>query len=103
MFDIGFSELVVIGIVGLIVIGPERLPKVARTVSHIFWRAQRYINDIRVELAREAQFQELKEMKEETTKTLRSVEHAVKREASEIKNETATALPKADDLNKPQA
>src|SRR5678815_4983080 len=46
MFDIGFSEIVVIGVVALVVIGPERLPKTARTLGHLFGRLQRYVNDV---------------------------------------------------------
>ena len=47
MFDIGFSELVVIGIVALVVLGPERLPKVARTAGHLFGRFQRYVAGVK--------------------------------------------------------
>ena len=50
MFDIGFSELMLIGIVALIVIGPERLPKVARTLGHLLGRAQRYVNDVKSDI-----------------------------------------------------
>ncbi len=46
MFDIGFSELIVIAIVALVVIGPERLPRVARTAGHLLGRMQRYVNDV---------------------------------------------------------
>ena len=53
MFDIGFSEIVVIGVVALIVIGPERLPKVARTLGHMFGRLQRYVNEVKADINRE--------------------------------------------------
>ena len=49
MFDIGFSEIVVIAVVALIVIGPERLPKTARTLGHLFGRLQRYVADVKAE------------------------------------------------------
>jgi Tat protein translocase TatB subunit len=52
MFDIGFSELVVIAVVALIVIGPERLPKAARTMGHLFGRLQRYVNDVKSDINR---------------------------------------------------
>ena len=50
MFDIGFSELIVIGIVALVVIGPERLPKVARTAGLLLGRLQRYVNDVKADI-----------------------------------------------------
>ena len=62
MFDIGFSELMVIGVVALIVIGPERLPKVARTLGHLLGRAQRYVNDVKSDINREIQLDELKKL-----------------------------------------
>ena len=52
MFDIGFSELVVVALVALIVIGPERLPRVARTAGALLGRAQRYINDVKADIQR---------------------------------------------------
>ena len=50
MFDIAFSELLIIGIVALVVIGPERLPKVARTVGHLLGRMQRYVSDVKSDI-----------------------------------------------------
>ncbi|OIR15859.1 Sec-independent protein translocase protein TatB [mine drainage metagenome] len=64
MFDIGFSELVVIMVVALIVIGPERLPKVARTMGLLWGRAQRYINGVRADIERDMQMDELKQIKQ---------------------------------------
>ena len=57
MFDIGFSELMVIGVVALLVIGPEKLPKVARTLGHLLGRAQRYVNDVKSGINREIQLE----------------------------------------------
>ena len=62
MFDIGFSELIVIAVVALIVIGPERLPKVARTLGHLLGRAQRYVSDVKSDINREIQLDELKKL-----------------------------------------
>ena len=53
MFDISFSEIVVIAVVALVVVGPERLPKVARTLGYLFGRAQRYIADVKSDIQRE--------------------------------------------------
>src|SRR5215510_11285056 len=61
MFDIGFSELLVIAVVALIVIGPERLPKVARTLGHLFGRMQRYVNDVKADIAREMELEKVAE------------------------------------------
>lgn len=63
MFDIGFSELLLIGVVALVVIGPERLPKVARTVGLLLGRAQRYVSDVKSEIHREIELDELKKLK----------------------------------------
>lgn len=63
MFDVGFSELVVIGIVALVVIGPERLPKVARMAGLLLGRMQRYVNDVKADINREIQLDELRSLK----------------------------------------
>ncbi|WP_235276176.1 Sec-independent protein translocase protein TatB [Methylotenera sp. G11] len=65
MFDIAFSELVVIGIVALLVIGPDKLPKIARTAGHLFGRAQRYVNDVKSDINRELRFEELQSLQDE--------------------------------------
>lgn len=65
MFDIAFSELVVIAIVALIVIGPEKLPKVARTLGALTGRMQRYMAQVKDEVNRESRFAELQKLQEE--------------------------------------
>lgn len=80
MFDFGFSELLLIGIVALVVIGPERLPKVARTAGHLFGRMQRYVADVKADINREMQLDELKKMQEEMHASVSSIENAVKRD-----------------------
>jgi sec-independent protein translocase protein TatB len=65
MFEIGFSELVVIMVVALVVIGPERLPKVARTMGHLWGRAQRYVNGVRADIERDMKMEELRQLKDE--------------------------------------
>jgi len=77
MFDIGFSELLVIAVVALIVIGPERLPKVARTAGHLFGRLQRYVNDVKADINREMELDELRRLRNEFEETARSVEQSV--------------------------
>ena len=65
MFEIGFSEIVVIAVVALIVIGPERLPKAARTLGHLFGRLQRYVNDVKADINREMELDELRKLQKE--------------------------------------
>jgi sec-independent protein translocase protein TatB len=62
MFDIGFSEIVLIAVVALIVIGPERLPKTARTLGHLFGRLQRYVADVKADINRELELDELRKL-----------------------------------------
>jgi sec-independent protein translocase protein TatB len=87
MFDIGFSELFVILVVGLIVIGPERLPKVARTVGALFGRLQRYVNDVKADISREMELDELRKMKTEFEDAARSVEKSVQDELRTTESE----------------
>jgi sec-independent protein translocase protein TatB len=77
MFDIGFSELVVIGVVALIVIGPERLPKVARTVGLLVGRLQRYVNDVKADINREMELDELRKIQTQFQDAAREVETSV--------------------------
>jgi len=80
MFDIGFSELMVIGVVALLVIGPEKLPKVARTLGHLLGRAQRYVHDVKSDINREIQLDELKKLQSQVTDSARELEGSVRKE-----------------------
>ena len=84
MFDVGFSELMVIAIVALVVIGPERLPKVARTAGLLFGRLQRYVNDVKADISREMQLDELKKMQAEMRDSVRSFEHGITSEMQSV-------------------
>ena len=77
MIDFGFDKLALIGAVALIVIGPEKLPKVARTVGHLFGKAQRYVADVKAEVNRSIELDELKKMKTEFEDAAREVEKSV--------------------------
>lgn len=68
MFDIAFSELIVVAIVALIVIGPEKLPKLARTVGALMGRAQRYVNDIKSDISNELRFEDIQKLQNEIHK-----------------------------------
>ncbi|MCU0896453.1 MAG: Sec-independent protein translocase protein TatB [Burkholderiales bacterium] len=78
MFDIGFSELLVIAVVALIVIGPERLPKVARTAGHMLGRLQRYVNDVKADINREMELDELRKVQSTFQDAARSIEDSVR-------------------------
>ena len=77
MFDVGFSELVVIGLVALIVIGPERLPRVARTAGLLLGRLQRYVNDVKSDINRQMQLDELKKLQEDMAAQVHGLESSV--------------------------
>lgn len=77
MFDVGFTELMVIALVGLIVIGPERLPKVARTVGHLLGRLQRYVGDVKSDISREMQLEDLKKLQAQVQEQARDLERQV--------------------------
>ena len=87
MFDIGFSELMVIGVVALIVIGPERLPKVARTMGHLFGRMQRYVNDVKADISREMQLEELRKLQADMQDAARNFETSVTKEVNATQSE----------------
>ena len=88
MFDIGFTELMVIALVGLIVIGPERMPKVARTVGHLLGRLQRYVGDVKADINREMQLDELKKLQTQVAEQA----HDMERQVNEQMKATETSL-----------
>ena len=91
MFDIGFSELLVIGIVALVVIGPERLPKVARTVGVLFGRLQRYVTQVKADISREMEMAELSKVKTELESAARSFKTDVESKGAEVEREIREA------------
>ncbi|MDP2133288.1 MAG: Sec-independent protein translocase protein TatB [Sulfuritalea sp.] len=86
MFDIGLTELMIIGVVALVVIGPERLPKVARTAGHILGRLQRYVSDVKSDINREIQLDELKKLQQQVTDQVTSLEASVTHEMREVES-----------------
>lgn len=95
MFDIGFSELVVIGLVALIVIGPERLPRVARTIGHLAGRLQRYVADVKADINREVELDELRKMRDTVQQAASGIESSVQGELSKAENELNAAASSA--------
>ncbi|MHB0973697.1 MAG: Sec-independent protein translocase protein TatB [Thiobacillus sp.] len=86
MFDIGFSELVVIGVVALIVIGPERLPKVARTAGHLYGRLQRYVSSVKSDISREIQLDEIRRAGQSFKESVESAASGVEQRATVVDN-----------------
>ena len=74
MFDIGFSEIVVIAVVALVVLGPEKLPKTARTLGHLFGRLQRYVNDVKRDIQRELELEELRKLQQNVQSAAKEIE-----------------------------
>ena len=77
MIDLGIEKMMVIGAVALIVIGPEKLPRVARTVGTLIGKAQRYVADVKAEVNRSIELDELKKMKTEVESAARDVESSI--------------------------
>ena len=84
MFDISFSELMVIAVVALIVIGPQRLPTVARTLGHLFGRMQRYVNDVKADISREMELDELRKLQSSMEDAARSMRDSVESVNQEV-------------------
>lgn len=84
MFDIGFPELLIIAVVALIVIGPERLPKVARTAGILLGRVRRYAADVKEDIHREIQLDELRRLQQEVYERVTAADTAVRRELGEV-------------------
>lgn len=95
MFDIGFSELMVIAIVALVVIGPERLPKVARTVGLLFGRLQRYVNDVKADVSRELQLDELKKMQADMQESARTIERSISNDMQTVEQTVSETVQSA--------
>jgi sec-independent protein translocase protein TatB len=84
MIDFGFDKIALIGAVALIVIGPEKLPKLARTVGHMFGKAQRYVADVKAEVNRSIELDELKKMKTQFEDAARDVSQTVHNEVGAV-------------------
>jgi sec-independent protein translocase protein TatB len=97
MFDIGFTELLVIGVVALIVIGPEKLPRMARTVGHLAGRLQRYVADVKADINREIELDELRKMRDSMQQAASNFESSVQSEVAKTESELNKT---AEELNK---
>jgi sec-independent protein translocase protein TatB len=86
MIDFGFDKIALIGAVALIVIGPEKLPRVARTMGHLLGKAQRYVADVKAEVNRSIELDELKKMKTEFEQAARDVQSSVQKEVDSARS-----------------
>lgn len=86
MFDIAFSELIIIAVVALIVVGPERLPKAARTMGHLFGRLQRYVNDVKSDINREMELEELRKLQQQVQSAAREIQTSVSSAARDFES-----------------
>jgi sec-independent protein translocase protein TatB len=98
LIDFGFDKLALIGAVALIVIGPEKLPRVARTVGHLLGKAQRYVADVKAEVNRSIELEELKKMKGQFEDAARDMETSV---TSEVHQATAALENAWKDADEP--
>ena len=96
MLDMSFSEIAVIGVVALVVLGPERLPKVARTAGHLFGRLQRYVATVKADINREMDTSELAKIKQEIQDAAKGFEQTVQQHASVVEKETAAISQSID-------
>jgi sec-independent protein translocase protein TatB len=99
MLDLGIEKMMVIGAVALIVIGPEKLPRVARTVGALIGKAQRYVADVKAEVNRSIELDELKKMKQEVESAARDVESSIHSGVNEVQrelNDAAQGLASTD-------
>lgn len=86
MFDVGFSEMMVIAVVALVVIGPERLPRVARTLGFWFGRLQRYVNDVKADISREVELEDLRKFKSRFEEAASGVENEIRSEVAKAES-----------------
>ena len=96
MIDIGLSKMALIGVVALIVVGPEKLPRVARTVGTLLGKAQRYVADVKSEVNRSMELDELRKMKDTVENAARDVEQTIHTSASDFERDLNDASDTAN-------
>ena len=103
MFDIAFSEILVIAVVALVVIGPERLPKVARTLGHMFGRLQRYVNEVKADINREMELDELRKLQSEVQSAARDLESSMTNAARAVESGVRSVETQLNEAGNPSA
>ncbi|MDF3034829.1 MAG: tatB [Paucimonas sp.] len=91
MIDLGLSKLALIGVVALVVIGPEKLPRVARMAGSLLGRAQRYLNQVKAEVSREIELEELRKMQQEVQHAAENMEQSIAQGLSDVRSEPETS------------
>jgi len=99
MFDFGFTELFVIGLIALVVLGPERLPRVARQAGQWMGKLQRYVSDVKSDINRQMELDELRNLQKEVTDAARNIEGSFKSAVDETQSELNTIAKSFDDLS----
>jgi len=84
MFDVGISEIMVIAVVALVVLGPEKLPKTARTLGHLFGRLQRYVGEVKADINRELAMEDLKKLQAEVSSAATDFQTSMTATATEV-------------------
>ena len=107
MFDLSFSEILIVGVAALVVLGPEKLPEVARTAGRLLARAQSYLTQVKGEIERETQLSEIKRIREEISssaadlkKSFTEIESGVKAETDAIRETVSTVKESVDSVTK---
>ena len=103
MFDIGFSELLVIGVIALVVIGPQKLPRVARTLGHLAGRLQRYVADVKADINREIELDELRKMRDKVEDTASDLKESIETQFRDTEQTINAALASPDNPPAPEA
>jgi sec-independent protein translocase protein TatB len=103
VFDISFSELMLIAVVGLLVIGPEKLPKVARTLGAFTGRMQRFVAQVKEEVSRETRFEELQKLQQEVKDSVSQAESSIRSEVASVQSASSSVFNDTDvgDLDVP--
>jgi sec-independent protein translocase protein TatB len=103
VFDIAFSEIIVIGVVALVVIGPERLPKVAKTLGHMYGRLQRYVSDVKADINREMELDELRKLQSEVQSAARDLESSMTSAARQVESGVRSVETQLNEAGNPPA
>ena len=101
MFDISFFEIMMISVIGLIVIGPERLPQVARTLGHLMGRCRQFVYSVKTDIHNELRMEELKEIQNTAQEAVNSIENSMRQEINDIKSTAQLDRPHLADMADP--
>ena len=102
MIDLGFDKLALIGAVALIVIGPEKLPRVARTLGALAGRLQRYVSDVKADINREIELEDLKKMRDSMQNAASNFETTVQSELSKTETDLNKTVESVVEEKKPE-